>query len=208
MPHRVVGDVGEVDEHPLAVQLPDDLLSEARQASVRVVPRGGVRPRRVVVVGEREIAGREAREDAQDAERATDRMPSLDADHGGDPPGHRDPFDVVGGARDLEDVGMRGDQPPECVDLLERLRHRGVAREIRRHVDGPELPADASLCETGKIRLELRTRRRNVGGRLARDPLLAKLPEQVVVPVDQRRGAEELRPARGRLHPQSIRLAA
>ena len=71
---------------PEPVQLADDLLAERGEAAVRMLARGRVGPRRVVVVGERQVAGAEPREDPQRAERLPDRVAALDADHRGDPP--------------------------------------------------------------------------------------------------------------------------
>ena len=109
--HRVVGDVAEVDQHAGAVQLADDLLAERREAAVRMLAGGRVRPVRVVVVGERHVAGAEARQDAQRAERVPDRVAALDPDHrrdpalGGDPPRRR-----IGRACLLQPAGVAMDQ--------------------------------------------------------------------------------------------------
>ena len=91
-------------------------------------------------------------------------------------------------------VRVAREQPVEPVDLLERLRHGLVRRQVGRHVDRPELAADAAGAQPRKIGHERRHARRDVGlgvvGRLeARAP---QRPQQIVVPVDQWCGAQQV----------------
>ena len=192
LPHRVLGHVRQVHEHPEAVQLANDLFAERREAAVRTLAGPRVGPRRVVVVREREVAGAEAREDPERAERGADRLASLDTDHRGHLAGRRDPLHVVGRAGELQPVGVRANEREQRVDLLERHRHRGMrVGEVRRDVHGPELPSHASPLQARKIRVQARDGPTDVG-RLAFLSRLPQRPDEVVVPVDQRRGPEEL----------------
>ena len=59
---------------------------------------------------------------AQRGEASADLVPALDPDQRGDLARLVDADDVVGGARELEVVGIGLDQPLDDVDLLERRR--------------------------------------------------------------------------------------
>ena len=128
--HRVVGDMAEVDQHAGAVQLADDLLAERRESAVRMLARGRVRPVRVVVVGERHVAGAETSQDAQGAEGVPDRMASLNPDHRRDPALGSDLPDVGCRACLLEPARIPMHQSVEPLDLLERLRDRLIGRQV------------------------------------------------------------------------------
>jgi len=90
----------------------------------------------------RQVAGAQTSEDPERAERAADRVSALDADHRSDAASVCDPLHVVRGPRELETGRMLAYQLVEHVDLLERLRHRFVCREMRGYVDRPELRAE------------------------------------------------------------------
>ena len=97
LPHRVLRDVAEVDQDAEPVHLAHHVLAEVGEASVRMRTRRRIGPGRVVVVGERHVAGAQPGQDAQDRERARDAVAALDADHRRHLARGRDPLDVVGG---------------------------------------------------------------------------------------------------------------
>ena len=76
--------MAEVDEHPDAVHLGDDLATEVGEPAQRRLVRGGVGPRDVVVVGEGQVADTEAVEHAQRAERLVDLVAALGTHQAGD----------------------------------------------------------------------------------------------------------------------------
>jgi hypothetical protein len=107
----------------------------------------------------------------------------LHADHRRDASGGGDPLDVVGRPDELEPVGVAADHVEERVDLLERQGHGTVGRQVGGHVHRPELAAHAALGHARQVGHE---------GRVGRIAALSKLPQQVVVAVDQRSGAKEV----------------
>ena len=157
-----------------------------------------VRPRRVVVVGQRQVAHPEHVQHPQGAEGAADRVAALGPEQRRDAAGLPRPLDLVGGARERQPVGIRRDHAVHAVDLLERGRDGGVALQRARHEDRPELPAHPALLEAGEVGLRRRHRSRDVERLEVVAGLLARRPRQVVVTVDERvlgRAARE--PARG-----------
>jgi hypothetical protein len=99
-------------------------------------------------------------------------------------------LDVGRGQRELEPGRVAGDHPVHEVDLLEDGGDGGVARQRGRDEDRPELAADAALDQARDVGVGIRqppqqVRRREVGA-----VMLADLPGQVVMPVDQREPAE------------------
>ena len=193
--HRVGGRVTEVHQHAGPVQLADHLLAESCEAAVGRGACRGIRPRIVVVVGEREVAHPEPGEEAQGPEGASDRLTALDADHRSHPPRGGDALDIGGAARELHPLRIAPDQVQEGVDLLERGGDGLVPGQIRRHVDRPELPSNASGFQPHEVRLELRSLQGEVGHRPLPPALQTPLPErpqQVVVPIDQRRGSQQV----------------
>jgi hypothetical protein len=117
---------------------------------------------------------------------------TLHAEHRRDLPGRGDPFDVIGGVRELESLRVAADLLEEGVDLLERLRHRSVRWEVRRNEHGPELAADGTRFQPRQIGVQLRARSGGIE-LLAFVACLAERPQEVVVAVDQRRLAKEIR---------------
>ena len=130
----------------------------------------------------------------QRPERAADRLAALGAEQAGDAAGGDDPVDVVGGAGETEDVRVRGDEPVDELDLLERRRHRLVPGQVARDVDRPELRADHPLAQSRQVGAQARLAPDEVDdvepGEVAADPL-AQLPRQVVVAVDERVRAQD-----------------
>jgi hypothetical protein len=98
-----------------------------------------------------------------------------------------DTLDVAGGERQLQGVGVPPHHLVHDVDLLEGCAHGGLAGEGSRHVDGPELPADAAGAQPREVGVQRRLRLPHVELREIPPALLAHRPGIVVVPVDERR---------------------
>jgi hypothetical protein len=175
--------VAEVHEPTAAVHLPDDLFAEPGQPAMRVLAGRRVRPRRVVVVREREVAHAEFGQDPECPERSADRVAALYADHRRDPSGGGDPLDVVGRPGQLESIRVAADHVQERVDLLEGHGHGRVRRQVGGHVHRPELADHATGRHARQVGHE---------GRVGRIAALPELPQQVVVPIDKRSGAKEV----------------
>ena len=126
---------------------------------------------------------------------SSDRVAALDTDHRRDPSGGGDPLDVVGRPGELEPIGVAADELEERVDLLERHGHGAVRRQVRGHVHRPELAAHAACGHARQVGHE---------GGVGRIAALPKLPQQVVVAVDEGSGAKEIEHGRrmlaGHLH--------
>jgi hypothetical protein len=116
-------------------------------------------------------------------EGAADRVATLDPDHRRDPSGGGDLLDVVGRPGELEPIGVAPDHVQERVHLLDRHGHGPVRRQVRGHVHRPELAAHATGRHARQVGHE---------GRVGRIAALPKLPQQVVVTVDQGSGAKEV----------------
>ena len=197
LPHRVGRDVAEVDQHAEPVHLAHHVLAEVGEAAVRMRTRRRIGPGRVVVVGERHVAGAQPRQDAQDRERARDAVAALDADHRRHLARGRDPLDVVGGARRFEPVRVATAQGGQRIDLLERLRHRFGLGQARRHVDRPELPTHPAGGDPRQVGLQGRHGLPQIGLVLTRFAERAQRPQQVVVSVDQGSGSQQLQDVLG-----------
>ncbi len=184
-PHRVRADVGEVDEHPEPVHLPHHVAPECAQPAVDRVIGGGVRPGRVVVVGQREIANAQPVQGPQGRHRGADGVAPLGAQQGGDAPGGENLFHGAGRQRQAQLGREALDQLVDEVDLLQGLAHRVRVGQCRRDVDRPELCADPPLAQPDEVGL----RRATAGGQVQRGEVVADgLPDgpgQVVVPIDQ-----------------------
>ena len=88
-----------------------------------------------------------------------------------------DPLDVVGRQRQLERLRILPDHPMDDVDLLERRGDGGLSLELDRHVDGPELPADAAGLEPRDVGHDRRLRLPDVElVEVARRVVLARAP--------------------------------
>ena len=85
-------------------------------------------------------------------ERVVDGVAALHPDERGDPALLEDPLHVVRRQRQLERLRVAPDHLMDGVDLLERRGHGGLARQLDRHVDGPELPTDAARLEAWRCR--------------------------------------------------------
>ena len=149
---------------------------------------GAVGPRRVVVVGERHVAGAQRVHHAQRGQRAVDRVTAFHADHRGDAALLEGALDVVGTERQLEGLGPLLQHAVHDVDLLHRGHHRLGRRNRRRHVDRPELPAEAAGPQPRDVGHQRRHALRDVGLReIASRIESAQRPGIVVVAVDERR---------------------
>jgi hypothetical protein len=93
---------------------------------------------------------------------------------------------LVGGAAQGEIVGVAGDHPPRQVELLE-LQAGVAAADLGRHVDAPELGADAAGSQPRQVRVATSREGQVVARRIAVGlAILANRPRQVVVAVDER----------------------
>ncbi len=89
-------------------------------------------------------------------------MAALHADERRDLALLEDPLDVVGGQRQLERVGMLPHHAMDEVDLLEGGGDRGLAGELDRDVDRPELAADRAAAQPRDVGHQRRLRAADV----------------------------------------------
>jgi hypothetical protein len=89
---------------------------------------------------------------------------AFGADERCDPAAGHDPLDVRGGQGQLERPGVRRCQLADQVNLLERGGHGCLARQLSRHVHGPELTAHTAGCEPGQVSVREAHRSADVGG--------------------------------------------
>ena len=145
-------------------------------------------------MGQGHVAGTRVMKDPQQAQGIIDRIASLHPDQTGDPARPVDAFDVVGRGRQFERLRIGGDQSLDRVDLFERLPGRLDRRQVGRHIDGPELAAYAPRPQAGNVGVQHGRRLVRVqidGMGIIAEPL-AQRPGQVIVPVDQRCGPQDL----------------
>jgi len=116
---------------------------------------------------------------------------ALHADERGDPARRHGRLRLVGGAHQLEVVIGRAHRVDQ-VDLLEGRGHRGVTREVCRHVDRPELTADPAGTEPGQVRVLRRLEQTEVALCQVAGHLGPQHPGQVVVTVEDRVLAQDL----------------
>jgi hypothetical protein len=145
-----------------------------------------------VVVRQRHVARTEGVEHAQRAQRRPDGLPALHPGERGDAAIGRDPVHVVSGERELEVLGVAAHHLVQPVQLLQGRRDRPVARQVRRHVDRPELRANPAGPQPRKVGVQRRDRPRDVKAVEVVADLLPHLPQQVVVPVDEGGAGQEL----------------
>ncbi len=203
--HRVCRDVREVDEHAQPVHLPDHLVPERGQAAELGLVGGRVRPRHVVVVGQREVADAEGVEHPQRPERGVDAVPALGAQQRGDPALGPGTVDAGDRGRESEVTGIPRGHAVHGIHLLQRGRDGREPLQMGRHEDRPELGAHAALAQSRKV---------GVGRLATRDvelvPVVAgpfpRLPREVVVSVDDRvLGEKRADPAEAvRRHAQTL----
>jgi hypothetical protein len=141
-------------------------------------------------VGERQVADAEREQHPQHAQRPRDRVAALGAEQRRDLARPERIVDVGGGQREPEPGGVVLDHPVHEVDLLEHGGHSGVARQLGRDVDRPELAADAALDQPRYVGVGVRQPPGQVGRGQVGAVAVAELPGQVVVPVDEREAAE------------------
>ena len=140
-----------------------------------------------VVVGERHVAGAEAIEHAQRAERVVDRVPAFHADQRCDLAGLEDALHVVGGQGQLEVSGyfriIRW-----TMSICSRVAVTACWPCMSDwHVDRPELTADAAGAAAERCRYESPAAAREMSS-LSRSlaAFWRSCPRIVVVAVDQR----------------------
>ncbi|HAP75437.1 MAG TPA: hypothetical protein DCR14_05080 [Acidimicrobiaceae bacterium] len=111
--------------------------------------------RRVVVVGEREVAGPQPVQHAQHGQRRADRVPALHADERGNAASGACGLHLVGRASEHEVVGLAVDHAVDEVDLLQRGKHRLGLGQGRRHVRRPELSGDPTRVQARDVGVHL-----------------------------------------------------
>ncbi len=188
--------MGEVHEHAQAVHFAHDLSAERRQAVVRGLVGGRVRPSGVLGMGKCHVAPAQRVHLAQCRQRVVDLVTALDTDHRGDAAGLVDARHVGGGVGHLKVGGISFGQRLHEVDLLDRDLDGERPLDLHRDEDRPELTADTPFAQPRDVghqraRAVLQVDRR----RLVGEPL-AELPRQVVVAVDEGRLGEDLVQAR------------
>ena len=106
---------------------------------------------------------------------------------------------LADGALDVRDgtgqgqVGrVPGEEPVEAVELLERRGDGLVPGQVGRHVDGPELSADAAGTQPRQVGVQRWAGDGDVDPVQVVGRLEPQLPEQVVVPVDERRRPQQV----------------
>lgn len=122
-------------------------------------------------------------------------MAAFHADQRGNFALTMDALDVGDGERELESVGVTGDELMDDVNLFEHGLDGGRTGRRGGDIDGPELRAEAAGAEAGDVGDEMRRQFAGVGGEVDAINILlelAKLPGQVVVAVNERGFAEEL----------------
>ncbi len=180
--------MAQVDEHSEAVHLPDDFLAELRQAAQHGGPGAGVGPRQIRGMGQRHVLRAEDVQRAQRRQRVVDRVAALNANQRSDTFGVERALDVRGCVGDLKCLGPPHGHAMDDVDLFEGCPHGFIALHARRHIDRPELAADAALAQTRNVGHQFRHRLRNVGlAEVAARIETSQRPWIVVVPVDDGR---------------------
>ena len=204
--HRVGRDMAEVDEHPQPVHLAHHLFAEGDKPAQRRRVGRRVGPGHVLAVRQRHVARAQRVHHAQRRQRRVDRVAALHADHRRDLAGLEGPLHVVCRRRQHERVGVLRDHAMDDVDLLEGRAHGLLALHRGRHVDRPELPADAAGTEARDVGHHRRLRLADVQHvQIAAGALLAKRPGVVVVAVDDGHGLVQ---GRGAIRQARRRIAA
>ena len=160
--HGVRRDVAQVDQDAEPVHLPDHLLAEPRQPAVLGFVGGRVRPARVVVVGERHVAGARSGQHPQGPQRSADRLAALDPDHRCD----LRPSAATRRRRPrcgpAQRVGVAVDQRVSasiCSSVAVTAVSPGRSDG---HVDRPELPTQPAGADPGQVGHQLGARLRQV----------------------------------------------
>ena len=153
----------------------------------------GVGPGGVVVVGERQVADAELVEHPQRAQRAADRVAALGAEQRGDPAVAPGGLHLVGRGRERQPVGVPLDEAVGAVDLLQGGGDGRVARRSwwgRRptRTGRPPRPRPAAAGRCGWTGVAADVEPVEVVA-----DLLARLPQQVVVAVDDGVAGEQRR---------------
>ena len=183
----------EIHQHAQAVHLPDHLTPEFGETVVAGGVQRRVGPVEGHVVGQGHVAGAQIVVGPKRAERVLDGVAAFHAQQGGDAAALEAALDVVGGQGQRQAVGVARDHPASDVELLQL--HLGIPAvlDLARDVDRPELGPHLALGQPGQVGVPFGWLPEVVGGHVAGSILaLADLPGQIVVPVDQGSGAQEL----------------
>ena len=192
MAHRVGRDVREVDEHADAVHLAHHLDAKGGEPADGRLVGGRVGPRDVVVVGQRQVTDTQHVQHPQGCEGTTDGVATLSPDEGGDPPRREDRLQLVRGASESQPVAIPGDHLMDGVDLFQGLDDRRAIGQRGGDPGRPELRADAAVPQPGQVGVRGGQALGKVQPVEVVARLLACLPREVVVSVDQRVPAQEL----------------
>ncbi len=141
----------DVDEHAKSVHLGHDLPPERREPAMAWRIRCRIGPIRGVAVGERHVANAAGAELFEVVERVLDTVASLGAEKRADLPVAASVADVV--------CGCGHDEPTVATDHLFDEIDLTVGHLVRRvvvgrHVDRPELTADAPFEQPGDVGVE------------------------------------------------------
>jgi hypothetical protein len=184
--------VREIDEHAEPVHLADDAIAEGSQPAVLRRIERGVGPIERDVVRQRHVPNAQIVVRPKGTERVLDCVAAFEAKKRSELPLLEVVADVVGAQRQREPIGILRDDPPGDVDLLQL--NPGVARVtiLARRVHRPELRADHSTLQAIEIRVPGRVLAYVVRIDVSPgDGIFADAPGKVVVPVDQRRFAQD-----------------
>ena len=196
--HRRLADMAEVHQHAQAIEFMHHRLAKGGEAVMLRIVRRAVGPADGAAVRQRQIGCSEPPIGAQHRQAAVDLPAALDPDQRPDPPGPVRGAHVSGGPRDLEMLRIAGGQAVDHADLVQRVLDLLHLRQVGRHPDGPELPAHAPGMQprdVGMIGRRVQPRQVHRPARVLR--LFRQRLGPVIMPVDQRRGLQDLRDARG-----------
>ena len=186
--HHVGRDVAQVEQHAEAIHFADDREAKRGQSVVNRIVGRAVGPIVILEMGQRHIARAKRVKAAQRGEIIADVVATLHPDQRGDASGAVDTADIIGGGGEFEIARVGGDQTLDDVDLLERFADRGIAGDLRRDVDRPELSPDAPGAEAGDVGHQWLGEPIGAAGKTgdAHAIFLAQLPREIIVAIDQR----------------------
>ena len=119
-------------------------------------------------------------------------MATLGTDEGGDTPRREDSLHLVRGPSESQPVAIPGDHLMDGVDLFQGLDDRGAIGQSGRDPGRPELRADSAVPQPGQVGVRGGQALGKVQPVEVVARLLACLPREVVVSVDQWVTAQQL----------------
>ena len=195
---RIASSMVSIEVWDRSTSIPSRFISRttsspnAREAAVLPGHRLGVRPVEGDVVGEGHVPRAEVVVRAQRPQGVLEDVAALHADERRHLALLELAHHVVGGEGEGEAIGVAGDQPPGDVDLLELQPRVSLLARLARDVDRPELRAHVARGQPREIGLARGARPQVVGGDIVgRLDVVADLPGEVVVAVDERGGGQD-----------------